>query len=196
MSKNQKESIWNLPNSLSLLRIFLIPVFVVLMIQKEIRAAFAVFLLASFTDVLDGFAARLCRLRTKIGALLDPAADKLLILASFIILSLPALNFPHVIPIWLTLMVIGRDVLIVSGAFVAHKRHGVDRFPPSIWGKACTVLEVTVVLAVLFLNTRQMPFAYIHWLYYLTFAFTVFSAIHYSIAGFRMVFPPERTGSS
>ncbi len=192
MRKNTETNFWTLPNCISILRILLIPVFLFLMIHHKVQEAFAVFLLASFTDILDGLTARLWHQKTQIGALLDPAADKSLMTASFIILSFPSLNSPHLIPLWLTITVISRDVLIVSGAFIAYKLRGINRFPPSIWGKTCTVLEMTVILAVLFLNSRKIFFSYLSWLYYLTFAFTLISAIHYSSVGSKMVFHNEK----
>lgn len=191
MSKKKRSDILNLPNILSLLRIFLIPVFLVLMVNQKITEAFIVFLLAGLTDVLDGFAARLLHLKTKIGAFLDPAADKLLMTASFIILTLPALNSPNVIPVWLTVSVIGRDLLIASAAFVLFKLKGQKTFLPSLLGKTCTVLQVLVPLLVLFLNVRQISSSLLTWLYYLTLVFTLLSAIHYSFIGYRMLSRPR-----
>jgi cardiolipin synthase len=191
MSKKKKSDILNLPNILSLLRIFLIPVFLVLMVNQKITEAFIVFLLAGLTDVLDGFAARLLHLKTKIGAFLDPAADKLLMTASFIILTLPSLNSPNVIPVWLTVSVIGRDLLIASAAFVLFKLKGQKTFLPSLLGKTCTVLQVLVPLLVLFLNVRQISSSLLIWLYYLTLVFTLLSAVHYSFIGYRMLSRPR-----
>jgi cardiolipin synthase len=192
MSKKKKSDILNLPNILSLLRIFLIPVFLVLMVNQKITEAFIVFLLAGLTDVLDGFAARLLHLKTKIGAFLDPAADKLLMTASFIILTLPSLNSPNVIPVWLTVSVIGRDLLIASAAFVLFKLKGQKTFLPSLLGKTCTVLQVMVPLLVLFLNVRQISSSLLIWLYYLTLVFTLLSAVHYSFIGYRMLSRPRK----
>jgi len=175
MRKEKRNNLLNLPNCLSLLRIFLIPVFLVLMVNRKITEAFIVFLLAGFTDILDGFTARLLHLKTKIGAFLDPMADKLLMTASFIILTIPSLNSPNVIPFWLTISVIGRDLLIVSAAFVLYKLRGQKTFLPSILGKTCTVLQVMVPILVLFLNFRQIESHLLIWLYSLTLLFTFLS---------------------
>ena len=191
MSKKKRSDILKLPNILSLLRIFLIPVFLVLMVNQKITEAFIVFLLAGLTDVLDGFAARLLHLKTKIGAFLDPAADKLLMTASFIILTLPSLNSPNVIPVWLTVSVIGRDLLIASAALVLFKLKGQKTFLPSLLGKTCTVLQVLVPLLVLFLNVRQISSSLLIWLYYLTLIFTLLSAVHYAFIGYRMLSRPR-----
>lgn len=191
MSTEKKSDILKLPNLLSLLRIFLIPVFLVLMASQKIVEAFIVFLFAGLTDVLDGFTARLLHLKTKIGAFLDPAADKLLMTASFIILTLPSLNSPNVIPVWLTVSVIGRDLLITSAALVLFKLKGQKKFLPSLLGKTCTVLQVLVPLLVLLLNIRQISSSFLVWLYYLTFVFTLLSAVHYAFIGYRMFSRPR-----
>ena len=192
MRKKDKNSIINLPNILSLLRILLIPVFLLLMFQRKTLGAFLVFLAAGLTDVLDGFTARVWHLKTKLGALLDPAADKLLMTASYIILTVPALNSPNVIPRWLTIVVISRDLLIVSSVFFAYKLRSQKNFPPSLLGKICTVLQVTVILLVLFFNSIQVSSPYLNLLYLLTLTFTVFSVVHYYYLGIKIFFPPQK----
>lgn len=184
-----EKSVWlALPNIISLVRILLIPVFVLMMIWRKTSEAFAVLLLAGFTDVLDGFTARALGLRTKLGALLDPAADKLLITASFILLTFPRLNSPNVIPLWLTMIVIGRDLLIVSGAFLLFKLRGQKTFPPSIPGKASTVCQIIVVLLVLLFNLAKVSSHFLVWFYFLTLALVILSTLHYSRFGLRIMF--------
>jgi len=191
MKREKKNTVLNPPNLLSILRILLIPVFLFLMVKRKVPEAFAVFLLAGFTDVLDGFTARVWNMKTKIGAFLDPAADKLLMTASFIILTIPSLNSPNVIPLWLTITVIGRDLLIVSAAFILYLIRGQKSFLPTLLGKSCTVLQVMVILIVLFLNTRQVAFPLLIWLYLLTLLLTVLSAVDYSFVGIRMLGRPK-----
>ena len=193
MRKEEKNSLLNLPNILSLLRILLIPVFVVLMTQHKIVAASAVFFFAGFTDVLDGFAARLLHQKTKIGALLDPAGDKLLMTSAFIVLTIPSLNSPHIIPLWLTIVVISRDLFIVSSAFALYKLRGQKSFPPSFLGKSSTVCQFMVLFLVLFFNSFQISFPYLSLLYFLTLALTVLSGVHYSYIGFRIISLPRKS---
>ena len=193
MRKEEKNSVLNLPNILSLLRILLIPVFLVLMIQGKVMEASAVFFFAGFTDVLDGFAARLLHQRTKIGALLDPAGDKLLMTSAFIVLTIPSLNSPHIIPLWLTIAVISRDLFIVSSAFALYKLRGQKTFLPSIWGKSSTVCQFMVLILVLFFNSFQISFPYLRLLYFLTLALTLLSGVHYSYIGFRIISVPKRS---
>lgn len=187
--REREKSVWlALPNIISLVRIFLIPVFVLMMIWRKTSEAFAILLLAGFTDVLDGFMARALKQRTKLGTLLDPAADKLLITASFILLTIPRLNSPNVIPLWLTMIVIGRDLLIVSAAFLLFKLRGQKTFPPSIPGKASTVCQIIVVLLVLLFNLAKATPPFLVWLYFLTLALVILSTLHYSKFGLRIMF--------
>ena len=193
MSREEKNGFLNLPNILSLLRILLIPVFLVLLVQGKIVGASVVFFLAGFTDVLDGAAARLLHQKTKIGALLDPAADKLLMTSAFIVLTIPSLNSPHIIPLWLTIVVIGRDLFIVSSAFALYKLRGQKTFPPSLFGKSSTVCQFMVLVLVLFLNSFQISFPYLRLLYFLTLALTLLSGVHYSYIGFRIISAPRKS---
>lgn len=192
MEKRNKSNVLNTPNLLSLLRILLIPVFLAMMLQHKVFLAFVVFLLASLTDLLDGFTARLWNQKTRIGSYLDPAADKLLMTSSFIILTFPSLNSPNIIPYWLTIAVISRDLLIVSSSFVIYKVRGQKVFTPSLLGKICTVCQFTVILLVLFFNSTQISASYLYWLYLLTLAFTFLSAVNYSHIGFKMILPSKK----
>jgi len=192
MRKERKNIILNLPNILSLTRILLVPVFAGLMILRKTPEAFAVFLLAGFTDILDGFSARVLHLKTKLGALLDPAADKLLMTASFILLTIPGLSSPNVIPIWLTTVVIGRDLLIASGALILFKVRGQKTFPPSIPGKASTVCQMAVISLVLFFNLIKFRPPHLCWLYFLTLAITVLSLAPYVKWALGIMFSPKK----
>jgi cardiolipin synthase len=120
--------------------------------------------------------------------LLDPAADKLLITASFILLTIPGLNSPNVIPLWLTVVVIGRDLFIVSAAILLFKLRGQKTFPPSIPGKASTVCQIIVVLLVLLFNLAKVSPPFLAWLYFLTIALVILSTLDYSKFGLRIMF--------
>lgn len=193
MRKEEKNSLLNLPNILSIIRILLIPVFLALMIQGKVMEASAIFFLAGFTDVLDGLAARLLHQKTKIGALLDPAGDKLLMTSAFIVLTIPSLNSPHIIPLWLTIAVISRDLFIVSSAFALYKLRGQKTFHPSLWGKSSTVCQFMVLILVLFFNSFQISFPYLRLLYFLTLVLTLLSGVHYFYIGFRIISVPKRS---
>jgi cardiolipin synthase len=189
---NDESRLLTLPNILSISRILLVPVFLMMIIRGKPFGALFVFLLASSTDLFDGLIARQFHQKTKIGAILDPAADKLLATPSFIVLSLPSLNLLNTIPLWLTFSVISRDILISGGALVAFKLKGQKKFDPSILGKASTVFQFSVIFFVLFFNCLQRSPSYLSWLYYATVFFTVLSGIHYIMIGFKMILPPKQ----
>jgi cardiolipin synthase len=185
MNKTAEERFWTVPNFFSMLRIFLIPLFLYLMIQNKVLEALIVFCLASTTDILDGMAARIWHQKTKIGGLLDPAADKLLMTAAIVILSFPSVSHPNAIPLWLTFTIIGRDIAIVTAAWIMYKLRGQKKFPPSLTGKVSTVCQMGTILAVLLLNVLDRTPAILTWLFILTFVLTVISGFGYGMRGFR-----------
>jgi len=185
MSRQNKERFWNVPNFFTMLRIFLIPIFLYEMIRNEVLPALIVFLLASTTDILDGMTARIWHQKTKIGRLFDPAADKLLMTAAVIILSIPSVSHPNVIPLWLAVAIIGRDVTIVTAALVMYLWRGQTKFPPSLLGKASTVFQMGVILCVLLVNVLGRTSSYLLWLYAVTFVLTILSGIGYGWRGMR-----------
>jgi len=173
MNRKTREPIFSIPNAFSLTRILLIPVFLAAVLQGRTKSALIVFLIASGTDFLDGASARLLNQRTKLGALLDPAGDKLFMTAAFIILSIPALNAPNVLPIWLTAIVIGRDVMLVAGAIVLYVKIGRKSFPPSLIGKSSTVWQFAALLLVLLFNTLNKEAGFLIWIYTFTALLTI-----------------------
>ena len=191
MSKQAKERFWTIPNFFSMLRILLIPLFLYMMYQNKVLEALVVFCVASVTDILDGMTARIWHQKTKIGGLLDPAADKLLMTAAIIILSLPSVSQPNTIPLWLTVVVIGRDIAIVSAAFLMYRLRGQKKFLPSLSGKASTVCQMGIILCVLLLNILDRTPAFLAWLYILTFALTFISGFGYGLRGVRSLSRPQ-----
>jgi cardiolipin synthase (CMP-forming) len=165
---------------LTILRIAFVPLFVLLVVYGQLGGAVAVFLLAGATDLLDGFIARRYKQKTVLGALLDPVADKLLLVSSFLVLSFGSAELAFPIPAWLTATVIGRDVLIVLGVAVVSLTVGRRVFLPSILGKATTGAQLLTVFVFLFSNflLYRIPFL-MTGLVYLTFTLTVLSALHY-----------------
>jgi cardiolipin synthase len=156
-----------------------------MLLQNKALHAMIVFLFASSTDVLDGMTARIWDQKTKIGGLLDPAADKLLMTTAVIILSIPSVSQPNTIPLWLTVAIIGRDIAIVSGAFVMYKLRGHTKFSPSLIGKTSTVCQMGVILCVLLLNVLDRIPAFLSWLYILTVVLTIISGFGYGLRGIR-----------
>jgi cardiolipin synthase len=185
--------VFTLPNVLSLTRILLTPVFIWAMIGKRPWLAFGLFLLAGGTDALDGFTARHFRLKTNLGLWLDPAGDKVLLTAALVVLTLPRLATPNVLPLWLTAISIGRDVLIAAGALVYIGIRGRTVFRPTLLGKASTVSAVLTLLAVLFWNALGSSPRFLAWLYVLTAVLAATSGVHYILLGTRRFFGQKKS---
>ena len=134
----------NLPNAITIIRILLIPLFLYKIIQGEMIFATAVYLTAAITDGLDGFIARVWKLQTKLGTFLDPMADKLLVTASFLTLSVL-----KIIPLWIALAVISRDFIIVSGSLLVYLMKNELTIRPQPIGKVTTFFQFSYILIVL-----------------------------------------------
>ncbi|MEW6364040.1 MAG: CDP-alcohol phosphatidyltransferase family protein [Acidobacteriota bacterium] len=167
------------PNQLTLLRMVFVPVFIMALIYDQEGWALLVFVLAGITDALDGLLARVLDQKTTLGAFLDPMADKLLITAAFVLLSIPSVNPANTIPLWLTILVISRDVIISLSALFIHMSYGRRKFPPSRLGKTATLVDIGAVFVVLWLNYRGLQPAAIQWVFLITLAITLLSGFHY-----------------
>jgi cardiolipin synthase len=180
------ERIFTIPNFISALRVGLIPLFLYTMLKHDLRGALVVFIFAASTDFLDGIAARLLKQKSRIGALLDPAGDKLLMTSSMIALSIPTISAPNVIPIWLAGVVIGRDLYLVAGSWVMYQRIHQTTFKPTLLGKTSTVCQMSLLILVLFFNANNSAQPLLLWLYLLTLVLTIFSGIQYTFIGRRI----------
>ncbi len=134
----------HLPNLLTLGRIAIAPYIFFLMWTAAFENALIWFGIAALTDALDGFLARRLGVSSRIGALLDPLADKILLSGSFLVLALAG-----AIPGWLAIVVLGRDALLLAGAAVALKARLPRDLAPSVWGKGSTVVQMLYLMAVL-----------------------------------------------
>ncbi len=174
-------------NQLTILRMIFIPIFVILLVYDNLGWAFALFILAGVTDGLDGLIARWFRQKTSLGAYLDPIADKLLLTTSFVVLSIKSMGFPNLVPLWLTILVISRDVIMISSVLIIVITTGHRTFPPSVYGKATTCLQILTIVAVLFLNYRNITLTELRWLFVLTAAVTVYSGLDYVYRAKKLV---------
>jgi len=186
----------NLPNALTLVRILTIPGFLILLTGGRPVAALVVFVAGGVTDALDGAIARLTDTKTEFGAILDPLADKLLLLSSFCVLA-----FTGGVPSWLTVLVIIRDVILIAGYFtlfmLTSERMAVR---PSSIGKATTFFQLASVTTVLVgaCWPRAVPPTLQYCLFIITGTTTTASGLQYMIRGLSWLqqrsSPPAGTG--
>lgn len=141
-----------LANWLTTLRILLIPVFVTFLVYRKPGVALGIFALASLTDMLDGYIARTQGRQTRLGAFLDPTADKLLLTSAFV-----TLTYLKVIPFWVTAVVVSRDMMIVVGVLLIHVAGGTVTPRPSVIGKASTLVQMATVLAAMLASYFALP---------------------------------------
>jgi cardiolipin synthase len=144
------------PNQLTLLRMLLIPAFVILVLYGHLGWALIVFVTAGVTDGLDGVIARRTQ-RTTLGAWLDPMADKLLLVTTFVVLTLPGLGLTNRLPIWLTVLIIFRDVGIILTVAIVNLAIGRRTFLPSMLGKVATVTYICTAVVAMFFNYLGHP---------------------------------------
>jgi cardiolipin synthase len=177
-------------NQITLMRMLLIPAFVIFVLYGQLGWALMTFLVAGITDALDGLIARRAGQQTTLGAWLDPMADKLLLLSAFIVLSLPDRGLTNRIPAWLTILVISRDVAIVLTVTIVNLAIGRRTFPPSLLGKATTALYIVTCLMFLIANYLGLPPAFTDVFVYASLALTVLSALHYIRHAARIINAP------
>jgi cardiolipin synthase len=172
----------NLPNILTLTRVLLIPLFVILIINKYFEWALFTFAIAGITDGIDGLIARITHQRTELGAYLDPIADKLLLFSAFITLAIV-----EIIPSWLVVIVIARDVIILTGFLVMFLTGYHPEIKPSLLSKITTAFQIVTILLVLMIDYsptfQQLSLIAI----YGTAVMTVLSGSHYIYIGTRIL---------
>jgi cardiolipin synthase (CMP-forming) len=173
-------------NQLTILRMLLIPVFVILLIYGYRGWALLMFMVAGLTDLLDGLIARLAGEKTTLGAWLDPMADKLLLVTMFIVLTLPGIGLANQLPIWFTILVISRDVAIVATVAVVNLAVGPRTFRPSIFGKIATATYILTGIVTLYFNYLGQKTPIVDVFVYGSLVITLVSAFHYLIQVIRI----------
>ncbi len=166
-------------NQMTLLRMLLIPGFVIFVIYGHLGLAMVVFLVAAITDALDGVLARLSQQKSSLGAWLDPMADKLLLVSTFVVLSIPGLGLANRLPIWLTVCMISRDIVIILTVIIVNLAIGRRTFYPSIFGKIATATYVVTAVAAMFFNYRGYHSELVDALIYASLVITAVSSVHY-----------------
>ncbi|HXX56533.1 MAG TPA: CDP-diacylglycerol--glycerol-3-phosphate 3-phosphatidyltransferase [Thermodesulfovibrionales bacterium] len=170
----------NLPNTLTVTRIVLIPVFVTAVIYRRYDYALYLFFIAALTDAFDGLIARLKNQKTAFGTFLDPLADKFLLVTSFVLFSIYSL-----IPTWFTITIISRDIIVITGWMLLHLATHTSKVEPSGTGKAAIALQLMLICFILLrLNFPSLP-GIQRYLIWVTAFFTIISGLHYVYRGLK-----------
>lgn len=166
-----------IPNLITILRILLVPVLIIYLINNRPLASFIIFIIASASDALDGFIARVFHQKSNLGAHLDPLADKILLMTAFITLAVLKM-----IPSWLVVLTISRDVIILLGVLVLYINRYPVKIDPSILSKATTCIQIATILIVLSNGFLKIEFlkTYSFWL---AAILTIGSGLQYIRAG-------------
>jgi cardiolipin synthase len=173
----------NLPNLLSIFRLFLTIFFITAIIYGRHDIALLLFIVQAISDVLDGFLARIMKAKTNLGAFLDPLADKVMLVSSYIVLSIYS-----IIPFWVTSIVIIRDIIISTGFFILYKLSYKGQPTPIILSKITTLSQMCTVVYVLWPCDR----IYSKQFFYATAVLSVLSGFQYVVDGMRIYLKHER----
>lgn len=180
------------PNVITLIRILLTPLFVILLMQGRYGPALLVFLSASLSDFIDGLIARHWQQRSPLGTVLDPLADKLLLMSSFILLSIY-----RFIPPWLTVVVISRDFILVAGILILKLFDYPVAVRPSLAGKFTAAAQMLTVFVVLLSRQVSLPGVFLHAMFLVTGGLSAYSGIQYLAQGLKLMEagpPPGKGG--
>jgi len=176
----------SIPNYLTLFRIILTPIFFTILVsytpeKEQLRfISLAIFALAAVTDALDGLLARFLRQRTALGQMLDPLADKILLLSGYIgLLFVQTLPFRP--PLWITVTIVFRDIILLVGFFALHFMSVKMEVLPNWWGKLTTVSQMLLLFCILIEWPLAVPLAYA------TAFFTIVSGLIYVSCGLKFI---------
>jgi cardiolipin synthase len=172
----------NIPNAITVVRIILVPVMLYFLVEGRELLALLVFLTAAISDGLDGLIAKVLHQQTRLGAFLDPIADKFLLSTAFIVLAVLGS-----VPIWLAIMVVSRDLLIMTGIGILAWDNDFPEIKPTVDGKITTLLQISTIG---FLLAQQYvgPYQRLHFpLIAITGLFTAISGTRYMLIGFRLI---------
>jgi cardiolipin synthase len=174
-------AVFNIPNTLTITRIILIPIFITSIIYKRYDYSLGLFIFAALTDMFDGLFARVKNQKTALGTFLDPLADKFLHVTAFIVLSIYGW-----IPKWLTITVISRDIIIVTGWLLMYFIAGISKVEPSLLGKG-TIWVQSLLIAYILIDINLSPQPGIPVLFlWITAGITILSGLHYMYKGLKL----------
>jgi cardiolipin synthase (CMP-forming) len=187
---------------LTVFRMVLIPVFVTLLFYQRFLWALGIFVLAGLTDGLDGLLARRFGQQSQLGTILDPIADKLMLVTAFIVLSMRSV-FPqplpsHLpVPFWVTIAVISRDVFITVGALAINMMTGFTGFRPSWLGKVNTIIQIGGIAVIMFApSVPSYTGYYLPTVYAAVFAMAILSGLHYIFFVSKLMNEDRKPGST
>ena len=177
-----------IPNLLTILRVLLTPLLVIFLLEERLTEALVVFIVAGITDGLDGLIARLYMQKSKLGAFLDPLADKLLLATTYVLLAVK-----YLVPSWLTVIILSRDVLILVGIFVLFMQDLPFEIRPTIASKltTCSQIFTAIVTMASAIATPHPLLKSI--LFHITAGFTIISWTQYMVKGIRIL---QRAGNN
>jgi cardiolipin synthase len=179
---------FTIPNLLTLLRLFLVPFFLIASIRGMFTGAFVIFVTAAVTDIFDGMVARRFNQRSRLGAILDPAADKTMLICGFLYYTIAHLPVVQ-IPAWLTFVVFIRDFLIIAFAYLLYTRVQVKRFPPTWAGKTSTVLQAVTLGTTIAANAfAPQALRSVHVLFHVSLVVTLYSSWDYLRQGEQLLY--------
>ena len=173
---------FNIPNTLTITRLMIIPFFVASMLSQKYQNALILFSVAAITDIMDGLLARMTNQKTRIGAFLDPLADKFLLLTSFVMFT-----FYGWLPLWVTIIVLSRDALVIIGWLIMVISTKNSKVEPSITGKLANAFQATLIVYILLAINFEIDKTMIIKQVVITLAaaLTVFSGIQYIYRGYK-----------
>lgn len=172
----------NLANKISITRIILIPFFIAAIVYSKTEIALVLFIMAIISDGLDGFIARTFKQKTVFGTILDPVADKLLLVSAYICLSIVNTIPPHLkMPPYVPIIIISRDVIIVLGSVMVHFIRGDLKISPSIIGKITTFFQMITIVSIL------IRFEYSSFIWNTAVILTILSGLDYVMKGSRLL---------
>jgi cardiolipin synthase (CMP-forming) len=180
VARPESQANLTIPNLITLFRIILTPLFIIFLIQGNYRKALLVFVLAGVSDLADGLIARTWQQKSRLGSYLDPLADKLLMAASFVTLSIY-----HQIPSWLTVVVLSRDVILALGVLIFRLADIPLAIRPTLWGKWTTTFQLVTIGFVLLSKIVTFPRLFLLGLFWVTGALTIISGLQYFYRGIK-----------
>ncbi|MFO8165922.1 MAG: CDP-alcohol phosphatidyltransferase family protein [Thermodesulfobacteriota bacterium] len=176
-----------IPNLLTVLRVLLVPIFIIYIINDRAMGSLIIFLIASISDALDGFIARIFHQKSDLGAHLDPLADKILLISAYITLAVLKM-----IPPWLAILIISRDVIILLGVLVLYINRRPVKVHPSLLSKSTTCLQIGTILMILssgYISIEPIKI-YAFWF---TAGLTIASGLQYIRIGLLILTQDEKT---